>query len=223
MNVLAHASAFVPLLPDGDEARDQAQRELSDPVYRAAEPTLVDRAARAIADFFSRLFSPDVPDGAGSVALVVLAVIVIAAVVAAILVWGLPRTNARSRSVADALFDVADDGRSADDLRREAAAASVRSEWDEAIVLRFRALARGLVERGIVEPPPGATARAFARETARALPTLDPAVGEAAAVFDDVRYLRRPGTAERYRQIADLDEAAVAARPRIPDATGAAS
>ncbi|MFF0911068.1 DUF4129 domain-containing protein, partial [Microbacterium enclense] len=219
--VLDRALSAVPLLPDGEEARDWAERELADPVYRAAEPTFFDRASRAVADFFARLFSPEVPDGSGSVALIVLAVVVIAAVVVGILVWGVPRATARSRSVGDALFDAADDGRSAEDLRREAAAAAARAEWDDAIVLRFRALARGLVERGIVETAPGATARAFARETSRALPALDPAVGEGAAVFDDVRYLRRPGTAERYQQVAALDAAAVAARPRIPDATGA--
>ena len=32
-------------IPDADEAREWAERELADPVYRAAEPTAFDRAA----------------------------------------------------------------------------------------------------------------------------------------------------------------------------------
>ena len=44
------ADAVPPLTPDGDEARRWAQEELSDPVYAAAEPTPLDRVARAIGD-----------------------------------------------------------------------------------------------------------------------------------------------------------------------------
>lgn len=217
MRLWPAAAVFVPLLPDGDEAREWAERELADPVYRAAEPTVIDRAARAVAEFFAGLLSPSAPTGWGPAALVVLAVIVVAALVAAILIWGRPRPTPRSEHDVSALFDT-DDERSADDLRRDAADAARRADWDEAIVLRFRAFARGLVERGVVEPPPGATARAFARETARALPALRPALEPAAATFDDVRYLRRPGTAERYAAICDLDDAAVRARPAVETA-----
>ncbi len=140
-----------------------------------------------------------------------LGVIVVAAIIVGILIWGRPRLSTRATEPARALFDD-DDARSADELRADAAAAAGRGEWDEAIVLRFRAVARGLTERGLVDPPPGATVRAFARETATALPSLVPLLDPAATTFDDVRYLRRPGTAERYRAVADLDDAAVRAR-----------
>jgi len=214
------AATFVPLLPDGDEAREWAERELSDPSYTAAEPTFVDRAARAVADFLGSLFDPAAPTGWGPSALVVLTVVVVVAVVVGILIWGRPRAVHRGRPAPAALFDT-DDARTAAELRRDADAAAERAEWDAAIVLRFRAVARGLQERGIVDPPPGATARSFARDTARALPALSPAVDEAAGFFDDVRYLTRPGTAERHHAIAALDEAAVSARPSTPDARGA--
>lgn len=222
MTPIGIVAALVPLLPDGDEAREWAERELSDPAYAAAEPTVIDRAARAVADFLSDLFSPSAPTEWGPSVLVVLGVLLAAAVVVGILIWGRPRATVRTRTGAGALFD-GDDARSADDLRRDAVAAADRSDWDEAIVLRFRALARGLGERGIVDPPPGATAHAFARETARALPELTTAVDGAAAIFDDVRYLRRPGTAPRYRAVVELDDAAVRARPATRDAAGAAS
>lgn len=86
-------------------------------------------------------------------------------------------------------------------------------EWDAAIVLRFRALARGLTERGLVETPPGATVHGFARRAALAFPGQAAALEDAAGAFDDVRYLRRPGTVELYRRIAAVDEAVASARP----------
>ena len=80
-------------------------------------------------------------------------------------------------------------------------------------MLRFRALARGVAERGILEPAPGATVHAFARQAGRAFPAEDERLDAAASAFDDVRYLRRPGTAELYAVVAAADDALVAARP----------
>ncbi len=128
---------------------------------------------------------------------------------------GAPPPHPRAAPAAHALFDD-DDARSAEELRADAAAAAARGDWDGAIVLRFRAFARGLAERGIVDPPPGATVRAFARAASAALPPLADALDTAAETFDDVRYLRRPGTAESYRVVAELDDAAVRARPAVP-------
>ncbi|WP_307453508.1 MULTISPECIES: DUF4129 domain-containing protein [Microbacterium] len=217
MSFLASLTAAFPLLPDPDQAREWAERELADPAYAAAEPTLIDRIAQTIGRFLGDLLRvPDAPGWAPS-ALVILAIVVAALIVAGILIWGRPRSPARAAPAAHALFDD-DDVRSADELRSDAARAAARADWDEAIVLRFRAFARGLTERGLVDPPPGATVRAFCREAAASLPSLVAPLDAAAETFDDVRYLRRPGTAERYRAIADLDDAAVRTRP-APAAT----
>ena len=84
------------------------------------------------------------------------------------------------------------------------------AEWDAAIVLRFRALARGCLERGVVDPPPGATVHAFARAAARAFPALAPPARR--------RRRRRsttsatcgaPARAELYRLVAAVDDAVV--------------
>ncbi|MDF2991306.1 MAG: hypothetical protein K0S37_1820 [Microbacterium sp.] len=205
-------SVMVSLLPDADEAREWAERELSDPAYQAAEPTLIDRLARAVVDFFGELLKNSASGGWGPSALIVLALLLIAGIVIGILIWGRPRALARAQPPARALFDD-DDGRSAEELRVDADSAAARADWDAAIVLRFRAFARGLTERGLVDPPPGATVRAFARASASALPSLESRLDEAAGIFDDVRYLRRPGTDEGYRVVADLDDAAVRSRP----------
>lgn len=212
MNLAAPAAAFSPLLPDPDQAREWAEKELADPAYQAAEPTLIDRASQAVARFLNDLLQVPQTDGWGPAVLVVLGVLVVAAIVVGILIWGRPRASVRAAPAARALFDD-DDTRSADELRAEAEAAAQRDAWDDAVVLRFRAVARGLAERGLVDPPPGATVRAFARAASDALPALSAGLETAATTFDDVRYLRRPGTRERYALIVDLDDAAVRARP----------
>lgn len=212
MSPAALAAAFAPLLPDPDQAQEWAERELADPSYQAAEPSIIDRAAQAVTRFLDDLLRIPNTDGWGPAALIVLAVLLVAAIVVGILIWGRPRRSVRAAPAARALFDD-DDTRSAEQLRAEAEAAARRGAWDDAVVLRFRAVARGLSERGLVDPPPGATVRAFAREAARALPALAEGLETAATTFDDVRYLRRPGTAQSYRLILDLDDTAVRTRP----------
>lgn len=218
MSPAALIASVAPLLPDPDQAQEWAERELADPSYQAAEPSIIDRAAQAVVRFLDDLLRIPNTDGWGPAALIVLAVLVVAAIVVGILIWGRPRRSVRATPAARALFDD-DDTRSADELRAEAEAAARRGAWDDAVVLRFRAVARGLSERGLVDPPPGATVRAFAREAARALPALTEGLDTAATTFDDVRYLRRPGTADRYRLVVELDDAAVRTRPSPVSAT----
>lgn len=207
-------NATTPLRPSPEEAREWLRRELDDPAYDIAEPTPFDRAARAVGDFLGGLFSPHVPDGWGPAAAVVALVFVTLLVVAALLIWGRPRPVAKSRAASAELFGD-DEGRSADLLRRDAEAAAAAQDWDAAVVLRFRAIARLLSERVIVDPAPGATAQAFAREAARAFPASAARLRAAAGVFDDVRYLRRPATGATYRTVAALDDELAAARPAV--------
>jgi hypothetical protein len=206
------ADSVPPLTPDGDEARDWAEQELSDPVYDIAEPTPFDRIARAVGDFISSLLNPELSGGWGTTFALVAAIIVIVVVAAAFLVWGMPRASRRAAHTAPVLFGDAEH-RSAAELRAEAESLAQASRWQEAIVQRFRAIARACAERGVVDLPPGATVHAFARAAARVFPSLDVRVEQAATAFDDVRYLRRPGTAELYALVASVDDAVAAARP----------
>ncbi|MDQ7878794.1 DUF4129 domain-containing protein [Microbacterium sp. QXD-8] len=206
------ADAVPPLTADGDEARRWAEQELSDPAYDVAEPTPFDRIARAIGDFIASLLNPDLSGGWGSTFALVAAVVVVVIIVAAFLVWGVPRVTRRAAARPPLLFGEAE-RRSAAELRAAAAERAGAADWEAAIVLRFRALARGCLERGVVDPPPGATVHAFARGAGRSFPTLASQLEDAATAFDDVRYLRRPGTAELYRLVAAVDDAVAAARP----------
>lgn len=212
----AALTAAAPLIPDGDEAREWAERELADPAYEIAQPTPLDRFAHAVAQFFEDLFTTALPDAWGPWAAVVATVVIVAVIAVAFVVWGVPRSAARSRAATD-LFGESEQ-RSAAQLRSAAEQYAAGGEWDAAIAERFRALARGLGERSIVDAAPGATVHAFARDAAAAFPAWEEQLEQAAAAFDDVRYLRRPGTAQLYRAVAAVDDAVATASPHRPDA-----
>lgn len=211
------ADGIPPLTPDPDQARRWAEQELSDPAYAAAHPTPIDRMARAVQEFVTSLFGGRA-DGAWAVWLAVgVAVVLIVLIVAAVVLSGRSRLSRRTRALPQHLFgDV--ETRSAAELRRAAAAAASARDWSEAVIVRFRALARGTVERAAVDLAPGATTHGFARAAGRAFPAQAGAVDAAADAFDDVRYLRREGTAELYATVADADDAVAAARPAPDDA-----
>lgn len=210
--VVRSADSGPPLTPDGDDARRWAEEELSRPSYDIAQPTPFDIAARAVRDFFVSLFSGDVPEGLGNTLVVVAAIVVAVLIVVAILIWGVPRRVVRSRAVVGELFGEAE-SRSAAQLRSDAEARAATQDWDAAIILRFRALARGLAERGLVDTPPGATVHTFARAAGRPFPASADELESAAAAFDDVRYLRRPGSSALYRRVAAVDDEVAGARP----------
>jgi len=200
-------------LPDADEAREWAERELEKAAYREAEPTLFDRAARAIGQFFIDLFNPDASGAAWSPVWTVLIVaIIVAAIIVAFVIWGAPRGEHRApRTSSAAVFDT--DERSADELRRAARGAADAEDWDGAIVLRFRAVARALDERGIIHAPPGMTALSFSGAAREFFPEQADGLIAAGRDFDDVRYLRRPGTRDAAARLESLDGAISAARP----------
>lgn len=200
------------LIPDGEEARKWAEQELSDPRYADAKPTWFDLLARDVGRFLADLFSSDNGANVGPSALIVVSLIVFGALVAALIIWGRPRrSNAVRRARGDLLG--AHDDRSAAQLRADAERSARAGDWDEATILRFRALARGLLERDLIDPSPGATAQAIAREVSTVFPAEASAVRSAAVSFDDVRYLRQPSTSERYAELAAADDRLAEQRP----------
>lgn len=205
------------LVPDGDEARKWAEQELSDPRYADATPTWFDLMARDIGRFLADLFSSDNGANVGPSALIIVGIIVFGALVAALIIWGRPRRPSAVRRPSGGLLG-ADDDRSAAQLRADAERSARGGDWDEATVLRYRALARGLLERDLIDPAPGATAQAIAREVAAVFAAEAAAARAAAVSFDDVRYLRNPATAESYAQLAATDDRLAAARPELVSA-----
>lgn len=84
-----------------------------------------------------------------------------------------------------------------------------------------RAIAAELEEREVLPPRPGRTADEFAAEAGEALPAEAPALRAAAAIFDDICYGERPGTAAGYGQVAGLaTRIGVGGRSRAAAAAG---
>ncbi|MBS0025642.1 DUF4129 domain-containing protein [Microbacterium paraoxydans] len=199
-------------VPDGDEARRWAEEELSNPRYADAKPTWFDLLARDIGRFLADLFSSGNGQSVGPVALIAVTLLIVAALITALLVWGRPR---RSRAVrrGHAHLLGADDDRTAAQLRADAERSARDCDWDTAVVLRYRAVARSLLERDLIDPAPGATAQAIARSATLVFPDEADAMRRAAAAFDDVRYLRHPATEQGYRELAATDDRLRARRP----------
>lgn len=208
----------IPVTPGPDEAREWAERELADPVYDAAQPTFIDRIAQAIGDFLTQLLSGPVGGGWSPLLGLIVLLVIAGLVVGGLLIWGRPRLAHRVAGGSSLLFGD-DETRSAAQLRASAAAHAEAGRWDQAVAERYRALARGLEERDVLDALPGTTARALATRAAEYFPGQAAGLQAGAAAFDDVRYLRRRGTAEMYAAVAATDDEIARTRPsHLPDA-----
>jgi Domain of unknown function (DUF4129) len=201
-----------PLDPTAPEAKDLVLRELAKPEYAAARPTWFDKLASGFWDWLNSLQFAGTggPPGLG---IVIIVVIVLAALVVAFLVFGLPRINRRS-TVSAELFGQTDE-RDAAGLRAAASAAAARGDYVLAIEELFRAIARGLAERTLVPVTPGTTARGFAASAGRVFEVQASGLADAAAAFDDVRYLGGAGRREAYDAMVDLERDLRGAKPAI--------
>ena len=213
----------VPVQPTPPEAVELLIEELAKPEYQAARPTPLDLLAKAIADWFSSLFSVGgvaLPPG---VVIAVIAGVVVVAIVVLLLVFGVPHRNRRSAAAGELFGD--DDRRDAAQLRSDAAAAAARGDWVTAIADRFRALARAIGDRELVAVLPGTTAREFAAGAAVAFPAEVGPLAAASTTFDRVRYLSEPGDEAGYAAIVALDDRIAATRPVLAptEATPAAA
>ena len=193
-----------PVEPDRDTARRWALEELSGAEYQEAEPTLVERALEWLRGFLDELFTAESGLDSG-LGLAVGVIVVLAAVAIALLVTGPLRRTARVRRRPGVL---AESTATAAEHRRRALAAAAAGRWSEAVQERFRAAARTLEERTVLEPRPGRTADEVAWEAGAQLPTVAQLLRQAALVFDDVTYGERPGTEAGYQRVTAADEAA---------------
>lgn len=208
MTRIVVADVFVP---DRDDAQQRAKEELSKAAYEQARPTWFDEFARDVVNGIAALFSGDGATNLAPLTLTIVVVVVLAAVVVALVVWGRPRASHSRRRGSDLLGER--DDRTAAQLRAEADEAARSGSFDRAVVLRFRALARGLIERDLLDPAPGATAQAISREGALVFPALADRLHDAAELFDRVRYLDVNALADDYRVLTDVDAAVAAASP----------
>jgi hypothetical protein len=202
----------VPVDPDANQARQWIIDEMAKPEYRAAQPTWFDRVSAAFWDWLQSLKIGSGSPLQGPI-LVLTVLVIVAAIVAAFIIFGPVRRGRRS-AVAGSLFGQ-DDSRDAAAIRRSGEDAASRGDWAVAIEEIFRAIARGLAERTILTVSPGTTAQHFAARAGGLLPEFSGRLADAASEFDDVRYRDRAGTAAVYRTMADLERDLRAVKPEL--------
>lgn len=193
---------------DGDAAHDAAQHELLKPIY--PRPSLTDRLTGWIDELLYKAFASSewLPGGWITVALFV--ILSIAAVI--VIVRVARRTMRSARAGNDAVLD--DRTRSAAHHRSAADTAAAQGDWTSAIRHRLRAVARELEESGVLDPIPGRTATELAVAAGAVRPELRVEFSSAAEIFNGVSYGDRPGSAEEYHRIVELDERLRGARTR---------
>lgn len=196
--------------PSREVARDWARRELSDPAYAQARPGWVERLARWLIDRLSELQVPGGLAPSRTLGLVLLLAIVAAVVAVALTRTGLARRGVRVRASGPVMDDVR---RSAAQHRRLADQAADDGQYEDAVRERFRAVARSLEERAVLDERPGRTADEVAAEAGRSLPASAAGLRSAARLFDDVQYGGRAAAAAHDRQLRDLDDELASARP----------
>lgn len=98
--------------------------------------------------------------------------------------------------------------------RAAAEHAAARGDYDTALRERFRAVLRGLEQRGMLEVRRSRTARETSDEAAAALPPeLSDELHPAAGAFDEVVYGGRPAAAGEYHRLTRADQFSAAAPP----------
>lgn len=202
----------VPVEVGRDEAREAAERELSDPAYAAAQPSFLDRAVEWLGDRLDDLFTGVAMLGTGGVGglLILVALAVLAVVIIRHRVGKVARTS-RLRGQVFSGHTL-----SAADRRRAAEAAAASGALDEAVRERFRAIVRELEERGVLtDAHAGRTVDEIAAQAGRMLPASADALRGAAWIFDDVVYGGRPATVDGYELLVRLDAEVQAARPAL--------
>ena len=194
--------------PTPAEARDWLEQELHRSDYQS--PWL-ESAIRWVLDQLRRLL-----DGAGHVAgLSPLITVLVALVVIALLAWVLPKVRRESvvaRTGGAVLEDLTITARTYRDL---AAKAFRDGRYDDAILDGFRAIAKDMSDRTLLDDAPGRTAHEVSLALAQPFPDHADRLVRAADVFDSVRYGHRQASAEQFGEVQHLDAELVRARPTL--------
>jgi hypothetical protein len=194
--------------PTPPEARDWLTHELNGSDYQ--EPWLRS-ALRWVVEHLLGLLQ-----GAGRGANTALSLVItalVALVVIALLVWVLPRVRRESgaaRSDRAVLEDLAITART---YRTRAEQALRDGRYNDALLDGFRAIAKDMSDRTLLDDAPGRTAHEVSLVLAVPFPDHADRLARAADLFDSVRYGHRRATADQAGQVQHLDAALVRTRP----------
>ena len=187
--------------PSRERGQDLARRELSDPAYTEARPGWVERAVRWLLEQLADL---DLPSGPGRSMGTLLLVLLLTLAVAVVLA----RTGRLRRGVRDGAAGavLGSQRLTAAEHRTRAEQAAAAARYDVAVRERFRAMARALEERAVLDERPGRTAHEVAAEAAAAMPVGARGLRSAARIFDDVCYGGRAATSAHDAELRRVDD-----------------
>ena len=194
--------------PTPAEAREWLSRELHRSDYQ--DPWL-DSVIRWIVDHVRTFL-----DGASNLAnsgVSPIITVLVALVVIALLVWVLPKVRRESvvaRSNGAVLEDLAITAGTYRDL---AAQAFRDGRFDDAALDGFRAIAKDMSDRTLLDDAPGRTAHEVSLALAQPFPDHADRLARAADAFDSVRYGHRRATADQAGEVQRLDAELVKTRP----------
>lgn len=194
--------------PTPAEGRDWLEQELHRSDYQS--PWL-ESAIRWVVDHIRSFL-----DGASNLANGGLSPVItalVALIVIALLAWVLPRVR-REPALARTGGAVLDDLTITAHTYRDLAAGALRDgRFDDAVLDGFRAIAKDMSDRTLLDDAPGRTAHEVSMALALPFPGHADRLARAADVFDTVRYGHRGATAGQAGEIEHLDAELVKARP----------
>ena len=197
------------LAPGPDQAREWLGEELSRSEYRES---WVERFVRWVNDVIDQLAEAVGRAGQINPFVAIALTIVVAALLA--LVLSRLRRNVTVAEHGNAVFTQA--RQTAAEHRQAAGAALEQARWDEAVVESVRALAAGLVERGLVAEQADITVHELAESAAALYPSLGGRLRRTGVVFDETRYGDRPADEDRAREAVALEQEISRRTPETP-------
>lgn len=194
--------------PTPVEARRWLSDELNGSGYR--NPWL-DSALRWVLGHLAKLLDGATQLANGGLSLVITVLVALAATI--ILVWVLPKVRRESAVARASGAVLVDPAITASTYRHLAAGAFADGRYDEAVLEGFRATAKNMSDRTLLDDAPGRTAHEVSLALSHPFPHLSGLLAQSANMFDAVRYGHRHATAEQAAQVLQLDADLAKARP----------
>jgi hypothetical protein len=195
------------LEPTPGQARSWLEEELRSATYH--QTSLLDRLVTWVQDRLADASSSSTDLSGGPTVVTV----VIALLVAALIAWVLPRIR-RERATRRPAGAVLEDPRvTAAQYRERAAEAHRAGRHADAVLDSYRAIARDMSDRTLLDDAPGLTAHEVSVALARLFPARSGELARAANLFDTVRYGSGTAGPQDAEAVAELDAALARSRP----------
>ena len=194
--------------PTPAEARRWLGDELSGPDYH--DPWL-DTAIRWILEQLGKLLEGANNLANGGLSPVITALMAMATI--SLLVLVLPKVRRNPVAARPDWAVLVDPTITPGTYRMLASAAFADGRYDDAVLDGFRAIAKDMSDRTLLDYSPGRTAHEVSLELAQPFPYHAVRLAQAANIFDAVRYGHRRATSEQAGRVRQLDAELVKTRP----------